>query len=307
MKHGLAFAVLGLALAACQSVPPTTQDGISGRAADASPTVTTSYDNHAQRAAMLATQAQQAVPHVHVDIASGAQKGWSLWHVRYAVEPPLEVTWGMRAIEGSDGAGALIPHRLQVAGEPGSAGSSRGEWLALEACTLRGTVTAAAARVRVEPGLCAAIVPGVGPLAALLPLSIERDGEWLRVGFFTDQARGGDARIEARRVRMFDGWVAINGSGPDAPPGNDWHLDRALRLGSEGGRAAVNWRDGNPSGFSLRLEHASYREGELEVLKLSVIADADGRTLAYVWADPQTPSIGISLGWLQAGLRRESD
>jgi hypothetical protein len=41
------------------------------------------------------------------------------------------------------------------------------------------------------------------------------------------------------------------------------------------------------------------------VLKLSVVGDADGSTLAYAWANPEATRIGINLGWVQVGLERE--
>ena len=40
------------------------------------------------------------------------------------------------------------------------------------------------------------------------------------------------------------------------------------------------------------------------MLKLSVVEDASGRTLAYAWANDGASRIGISLGWLQVGLER---
>jgi hypothetical protein len=40
------------------------------------------------------------------------------------------------------------------------------------------------------------------------------------------------------------------------------------------------------------------------VLKLSVVDDRNGRTLAYAWANPEATRIGLSLGWVQVGLDR---
>ncbi len=149
--------------------------------------------------------------------------------------------------------------------------------------------------------------PGIGAEAALLPLAIERDGEWLRVRLYADQARGGDAREDLRLVRWFTGWAAINGGGPKADAASrDWHMDRALRIGTEGGRYPLKWRDGNASGYSLVLERLTYREGNVPVLKLSIVGDADGGTLAYAWANPEATRIGINLGWVQVGLERKA-
>ena len=38
------------------------------------------------------------------------------------------------------------------------------------------------------------------------------------------------------------------------------------------------------------------------MLKLSVVDDASGRTLAYAWTNPEATRIGINLGWVQVGL-----
>jgi hypothetical protein len=163
-------------------------------------------------------------------------------------------------------------------------------------------------RIASDVAACTALAPGIGPQAALLPLTVEREGEWLRVRLYADQARGPEAREEARRVETFAGWAAVNGAGANAvADSRDWHMDRSLRIGTEGGRAALVWRDGKASGYSLMLERLTYREGDVPVLKLSVIEDASGQTLAYAWANPEATRIGINLGWIQVGLDRVGD
>src|SRR5262249_50515411 len=150
---------------------------------------------------------------------------------------------------------------------------------------------------------CSALLPGLGEVAALLPLRFSIDGDMLRVATFADAPRGADAIEEARRVRWFEGWAVVNGGGPQAKAGNqDWHLDRDLRLSSEGGRTPLRWRDGAPTGWTLELEHTSYPERKLSVLQLNVIDDASSKVLTYVWADPQANAIGMNLGWLQLGF-----
>lgn len=152
------------------------------------------------------------------------------------------------------------------------------------------------------------MLPGIGATAALLPLRFRLDGDKLRVVTVADQARGADAATVSQRVRWFGGWDAINGAGPKAQPeNNDWHLKRDLRLHSEGGRIALQWRDGAPSGYTLELARLTYRESNTEVLRLAVIEDATGKTLSYVWADPDARRIGLNLGWLQVGLEQDKD
>jgi hypothetical protein len=53
------------------------------------------------------------------------------------------------------------------------------------------------------------LAPGIGASAALLPINIHHDGERLDVRLYADQARGPDAKSEARRVRWFEGWAAF--------------------------------------------------------------------------------------------------
>ena len=71
-------------------------------------------------------------------------------------------------------------------------------------------------RMDADIAACTAIAPGIGTQAALLPSSVEHDGEWLHVRLYADQARGADAREDARLVRWFNGWAAVNGGGPKA-------------------------------------------------------------------------------------------
>jgi len=269
-----------------------------GRPSDLSGT----YDNHEQVWASRSRSGAPVVPHAVIDVRAAERAGWSIWHVRTDGSAPMEARWAMRlSVSGDDV--LLVPHRaLGVTGE--RAAIDPAQWVALDACALRGTMQGPSLKVAGDPATCVALVPGIGAEAALLPLSVEQEGEWLRVRFYADQARGPDARIEARRVRTFTGWAALNGAGPDArADSNDWHTDDAVRIGSEGGRHALRFRDGQPSGYSLRLERLTFREGREPVLKLSVIADADGATLAYAWANPEATRIGISLGWVQVGLQ----
>ena len=263
------------------------------------------YDNHAQ-----VWQAHENVPgtaqppHVVVTIEPTNQPDWALWHVRLDANPPIEALWAIHSVTQADGALAFVPNRPLVATPAAAPAFDLQQWAALDACTLRTPARATIASADIAG--CAAIVPGIGAEAALLPLAIERDGERLHLRLYADQARGTDAREDLRLVRWFAGWAAVNGGGPKADAASrDWHMDRALRIGTEGGRYALKWRDGNASGYSLVLERLTYREGNVPVLKLSVVGDADGATLAYAWANPEATRIGINLGWVQVGLDRE--
>ncbi|MEP6880834.1 MAG: hypothetical protein ABI866_02520 [Dokdonella sp.] len=125
----------------------------------------------------------------------------------------------------------------------------------------------------------------------------------MRVRLYADQARGAEALVDARRVTWYGGWAAINGAGQNAKPeSTDWHMNKDLRISNEGGKTPLKWRDGQNSGYSLELERATYRDGNVAVVKLSVIEDASGRAIAYAWANPEATRIGINLGWIQVGL-----
>ena len=257
------------------------------------------YDNHEQ----VANADASRVPRVRFEITPLQKTGWYAWKVALSGSSELSTTWVMRSIKSVDGSLQLTPYRALA--EPAALGKdfNPDQWVALDACALRGTATPSGLSVRSDLATCITLAPGIGATAALLPLSIEHNGDALRVRLYADQARGPDARVEARRVRWYSGWAAINGTGPDArPESTDWHMNRDLRISNEGGRAAMHWRDGKYSGYSLELERATYRDGNVAVVKLSVIEDASGRILAYAWANPEATRIGINLGWLQVGL-----
>lgn len=298
----LLLPLLLLSLTACQTVP----SGESRVVAAAAPgALEGAYDNHEQVWTARETAAV-APPHVVVAVEATARPEWTIWRVRYGSTPEIDAVWAMRRVVGAYGVGTLVPHRPTLAAPATGRAFDERQWTALDACTLRGEVVPTAIRVAADAAACAALAPGVGAQAALLPLQVEHDGEWLRLRLYADQARGPDAREAARKVQVFGGWAAISGGGPNATPGNDWHMNRDLRLGNEGGRAALVWRDGKPSGYSLGLERLTYREGDVPVLKLSILDDASGRTLAYAWANPEATRIGINLGWMQVGLQREA-
>ncbi|HKE49077.1 MAG TPA: hypothetical protein VKB52_13515 [Rhodanobacteraceae bacterium] len=288
----IAIVLAALALAACQSAS-VRKPKSSPAAAQA---LAGTYDNHEQVwRAREAAQGAAVPPHIVVSIEPTSQAEWSLWHVHLDAAQPLDATWAMRKADAS----TWIPHRATAAPAPAFDAQ---QWTALDACALRAAGTHFAA----DLAACTAIAPGIGAEAALLPLDVETEGEWLHARLYADQARGAEAREDARLVRWFGGWAAVNGGGPKADAGSrDWHMDRGVRLGSEGGRYPLVWRDGAASGYSLALERLTYREGNVPVLKLSVVDDRNGQAIAYAWANPEATRIGINLGWVQVGLDRD--
>lgn len=181
------------------------------------------------------------------------------------------------------------------------------QWAELTPCTLSGERKDSKLVASADVGACSALLPGLGATAALLPLKLTFDGDMLSTVTFADQARGTTASIDARRVRFFNGWSAINGGGPKMQTANqDWHTRQDLHASSEGGHMPIRWRDGANSGYSIELVRRTYAERKLSVLQLNVIEDATGQTIDYAWADPSTSIIGINLGWLQVGLTVEN-
>jgi hypothetical protein len=111
-----------------------------------------------------------------------------------------------------------------------------------------------------------------------------------------------------RKVRYFEGWAAIKRGGKDAPADSkDWIGMRGILLHNEGDRVQVVDAEGKPVGYTIELARLTYQNTTTPILKLGVIDDASGKTVAYTWNEPDGRRLGINLGWFQAGvaLRRE--
>lgn len=257
------------------------------------------YGNHEQATRSTTT----GVPRLRVHIAPLQKNGWYFWRVRMTAASEFSAVWAIRSDRSANGGVVLTPFRPLVAEPALGADFDLEQWVALDACALKGKVDASGMHARAEPEACAILMPGIGASAALLPLEIAHDSDWLRVRFYSDQARGAEAGFDLRRLRWFSGWAAINGGGQTARvESEDWHMSRDIRIDNEGGKFGLNWRDGEPSGYSLVLERMTYRDGDVPVLKLSIVEDASGRSVAYAWANPEANRIGINLGWIQVGL-----
>jgi len=272
------------------------------------------YDNHEQVAHGSGAAAATRVQHdLRVVEHAGSRVGW-LWRLQATGKSASTSVWLMRAqLAEKTGRISVVPFRPldpaatdAVFADPAKPFRFEpAQWAELSACAQEGAWDAGAFHAAANVDACSALLPGLGETAALLPLRFRLDGEMLRVATFSDSAHGADALEQARRVRWFDGWAAINGGGPQAKAGNqDWHFNRSLRLSSEGGRVALKWRDGSPSGYTLELERTTYAERKLAVLQLNVIEDARGEVTTYAWSDPKADAIGLNLGWLQAGFTR---
>ena len=277
--------------------------------------LTGEFDNHEQ----VQSVGGVAVPHLNetLRIVQNDRNG-HLWLWRLHSDDTHTVTdaaWLYRigAVEKGERF-AFTPFRaLDAAASKSLTDSKDGDfkfdeklWAELTPCTMTGERKDGVLVVAADTAACSALVPGLGGNAGLLPLKLTFDGDMLDTVTFADQARGTNASIDARRVRSFAGWSAINGAGSKAKvDSTDWHTRQDLRLGSEGGKIPIRWRDNAPSGYSIELVRRTYPERKLSVLQLDVIEDGTGRVIDYAWADPSTSVIGVNLGWLQVGLTAE--
>jgi hypothetical protein len=271
------------------------------------------FDNHEQSTQSNSSAKPIGVPIAHVRhvlrvLEQGRDVSYFSWSLQNAVDKGLSVVWLFR-VSTSDGKVTLTPYRpisegAQDLSDPKHAFKFEADqWAPLEACTQSGVWENATFSAAANVDACSALLPGIGASAALLPLKMKFEGDMLLTTTFADLARGSEAIEQARRVRRFTGWAAINGGGPAATAANqDWHLRSDLQLSSEGGRSPVRWRDGAASGYSVELERRTYSERGLLVLQLDIVEDATGKTLTYAWTDANSNSIGANLGWLQVGL-----
>jgi hypothetical protein len=313
MRLWMILAILVL-VDGCQAVPQGRDGAAQGdgltRIASALPG---EYDNHEQvqqASAGVHAGTAVAVPHLRETLKPLGDNLW-LWHLQTLDQAnPAEAVWLFRASV-AEGRLRMTPYRALdpaiakalLADDKPHFKFDAAQWAELAPCAQTGEWKSTQFNAMADANACSALLPGLGDAAALLPLRMTLAGDMLRSVTFADQARGAEAGVDARRLRWFTGWSAINGGGPAAKSDNqDWHMQRDLRLSSEGGRVPLRWRDGAASGWSLELARTVYPERKLNVLQLNLVDDASGRVLDYVWANPETTAIGFNLGWLQVGL-----
>lgn len=284
-------------LAACQVFQPKPQATAAAvSTTEATARLVGDFDNHAQ-------VAKSGAAHWRYTISPAAKAGWLAWTVQLDSQRPLQLALVMRVEHAADGMLVLTPFRSADATAATGKEFDPKLWNGLPACALSGREVAGVLTVSADRSRCATLAPALGELAGLLPMEVIATGNTLQVRSYSDQALAADYRTDAHRARGFGGWAAINGAGPQAKADSrDWHMNRDLRIDSEGGRTNVNFRDGQASGYSLLLETLVVQDGELPLLKLSIV-DGAGQVIAYAWSDPDAKRIGINLGWIQVGLQ----
>lgn len=103
-----------------------------------------------------------------------------------------------------------------------------------------------------------------------------------------------------KKVQMFEGWTAVLKDGSSAmsdadAPAEAYDGQRNLQIHDQGGRVKINEK------YSAELAQLAYKNGT-RVLKLGIVDNASGKTVAYTWANPDAERIGINLRWVQAGF-----
>ena len=193
---GVLFRVL-LVLAGCGLAQ---QGALAGtKPAEANALLQGKFDNR-QQVATAQPGAQGPVPHVIVAIEPTSQSDWTLWHVHLAVdaENTFDQTWAMQTRVEYDGSRSLIPYYQYKPTAPATVATFDPKtWLSLEACALRGEFGKARIKGMSEGEPCVAVTMSIGPIRTLLPVGIDREGEWLRLDL---NYRGARTRIDARRV-----------------------------------------------------------------------------------------------------------
>ncbi|MDJ0928910.1 MAG: chromophore lyase CpcT/CpeT [Gammaproteobacteria bacterium] len=106
-----------------------------------------------------------------------------------------------------------------------------------------------------------------------------------------------------RKVRYFKGWGGVKQAGPGAAQDDDnWHFMRDIMIHDEGQIIPIPTESGELSGYSIQLARLTQQSTRTQVLKLGLIEDRTGYTVAYSWANPDAKRIGINLRWAQIGL-----
>lgn len=157
-----------------------------------------------------------------------------------------------------------------------------------------------------KPGACRVVSKRSGKTLIISDdLFLTTDEIWIRDQAKDDQGNyvfGNRANIhhKLKKARMFDGWTAVLKSGStemrgEDAPGEAWDGKQNLVIHDQGGTVKINER------FSAQLAQLTYKNGT-RVLKLGIVENATGKTVAYTWANHDAGRIGINLRWIQAGF-----
>ncbi|MFY7974446.1 MAG: hypothetical protein ACOVOT_08475 [Rubrivivax sp.] len=109
--------------------------------------------------------------------------------------------------------------------------------------------------------------------------------------------------LRLRRQRYYEGWVWFRNAGPGAASDDkDTSFTARFALHNEGQRMVLLRKDGSESPWELEFAVLTYQNTRRAILKFGLVDRATGKSLAYTWAHPDSPNIGMNLGWFQSGL-----
>lgn len=135
-----------------------------------------------------------------------------------------------------------------------------------------------------------------------LPALWQIGREFLTITPASAGGEGDSTPFRARRVSYYKGWIALSRQSIDERAADDDYLFLAdLRAHDEGFITPI-LDQGQPTGYAVELARLTYQNTGVAVLKLGIIEEATGETLAYSWANPGAALIGINLRWVQCGF-----
>ncbi|MFZ4744091.1 MAG: chromophore lyase CpcT/CpeT [Limnohabitans sp.] len=117
-----------------------------------------------------------------------------------------------------------------------------------------------------------------------------------------------DTAVRSRKARYFEGWLWFRNAGPSSLP-EDKNISFTAKylMHSEGQRMPVLFQDGSPSPYLIELATLTYQNTRKPVLKFTLMDSATLKTLTYVWANADAHTLGMNLGWFQAGVAQKSN
>lgn len=117
-----------------------------------------------------------------------------------------------------------------------------------------------------------------------------------------------DTPLRSRKVQYYEGWVWFKVAGPGAAADDkNTSFTAKYLLHNEGQRMVVNHSDGRPSPYMLELALLTYQNTRRPVLKWALLDRQTLKSLSYVWTEASSPTVGMNLGWFQAGVTRKAE
>ena len=98
------------------------------------------------------------------------------------------------------------------------------------------------------------------------------------------------------------------GPGPGAGADDrDTSFTAKYALHSEGQKVVLLRKDGSESPWQLELALLTYQNTRRPILKFALLDRASGKSIAYAWANTEANTVGMNLGWFQAGVTQRTE